>query len=105
MEVDPQLKYIGIHTWKNLNFQFDVHIALQTVVKVHRLDDGCLAYSNQMRSLKHVQVVAHFIRYILLARGATPMGRKTCLLSQVLVTFYKDQVTLEHCSPSYQSKI
>lgn len=73
--------------------KFEVHMPPLGKVKVHWLDDRCLNSSAIFGACLH-WIVAQIPKYQYLQR-ATPMGKRTCFLAQVLMTFNEVQIHRE----------
>lgn len=86
-----------MHKFGKHTFQFKVHISPLEVVKVHWPDDGCVRYWTWMSSLEYAcfGMCVHIAKDSWYLQWATPIGKKTCLLAQYLMSFHEDQTHLK----------
>ena len=113
MDLDPQpnkkvhactkLENIHMRIWI---FEFQVHIPLLEVIKVHWPNDGCLTYWTWISSLEHVcfGLLPKLLHMVDSYKGQHPWTRR---LASSLKTYWPStriKFTLEHHSPSYQTK-
>lgn len=95
------MRNIHVRIW---NLKFDVHVPLLEEVKIHWPSDGRLTYWTSMPSLEPVcfGLFAPNVKNNIFSQGTTPASKRTCFLTQVLVTNYEDQIHFGALPASHQ---
>lgn len=87
---------IGNHTCESLNFQIQSSYASSRggQSSLTRWCVSCISNLNPIFRGYFLWVVSQIAKNNWLLQGATPTGKKTCLLAQISVTFYMNQIHL-----------